>query len=78
MTQMTHINTLHVDIQNLSCPYVSTVGSQLFSCILYEKVQGGNDQEKADSEKESHSKTEVGKNKPTIRYLYHENTPYAE
>ena len=36
------------------------------------KVQVGKDQEKAQSEKDSHSKTEVGKNKLTIRYLYHE------
>ena len=37
------------------------------------KVQVGNDQEKAQSEKASHSKTEVGKTKLTIRYLYSEN-----
>ena len=29
---------------------------------LYEKVQVGKDQEKAQSERDSHSKTEVGKN----------------
>ena len=38
------------------------------------KVQVGKDQEKAQSEKDSHSKNQDGeKNKPTIRYLYHEN-----
>ena len=42
-------------------------------CVVNEKVQVGNDQEKAQSEKDSHSKTEVGKTKFTIRYLYHEN-----
>ena len=37
------------------------------------KVQVGKDQEKAQSEKDSHSKTRGGKkNKLTIRYLYHE------
>ena len=40
----------------------------------FRKVQAGKDQEKAQSEKDSHSKTEAGKKtKPTIRYLYHEN-----
>ena len=38
-----------------------------------EKVQAGKDQEKAQSEKDSHSKNRDGeKNKLTIRYLYHE------
>ena len=37
------------------------------------KVQVGNDQEKAQSEKDSHSKSRGGKKiKLTIRYLYHE------
>ena len=41
---------------------------------LYKKVQVGKDQEKAQSEKDSHSKNRGGKKtKPTIRYLYHEN-----
>ena len=40
--------------------------------IHFEKVQVGKDQEKAQSEKDSHSKTEVGKTKLTIRHLYHE------
>ena len=41
----------------------------------YKKVQEGKDQEKAQSEKDSHSKNRDGKNKLTIRYmyLYHEN-----
>ena len=39
----------------------------------YEKVQAGKDQEKAQSEKDSHSKNRGGKKtKLTIRYLYHE------
>ena len=39
----------------------------------YEKVQVGKDQEKAQSEKDSHSKNRGGeKTKLTIRYLYHE------
>ena len=42
---------------------------------MCEKVQVGKDQEKAQSEKDSHSKNQDGEktNKPTIRYLYHEN-----
>ena len=36
-------------------------------------VQVDNDQEKAQSEKDSHSKNRGGKNKLTIRYFYHEN-----
>ena len=40
---------------------------------LYKKVQVGKDQEKAQSEKDSHSKNRGGKKtKLTIRYLYHE------
>ena len=39
-----------------------------------EKVQVGKDQEKAQSEKDSHSKhPRWEKTKLTIRYLYHEN-----
>ena len=39
----------------------------------HKKVQVGKDQEKAQSEKDSHSKNRGGKkNKLTIRYLYHE------
>ena len=41
---------------------------------IYKKVQVGNDQEKAQSEKDSKSKIRGGKKtKLTIRYLYHEN-----
>ena len=44
---------------------------RLGSC---KKVQVGKDQEKAQSEKDSHSKNQGGKKtKLTIRYLYHEN-----
>ena len=46
--------------------------------IIYKKVLAGNDQEKAQSEINSHSKTnEVGKSKLTIKYLYLENISYA-
>ena len=41
--------------------------------IACKKVQVGKDQEKAQSEKDSHSKNRGGKKtKLTIRYLYHE------
>ena len=39
---------------------------------MCKKVQVGKDQEKVQSDKDSHSKTEAGKNKPTIRHSYHE------
>ena len=41
--------------------------------ILHKELQVGNDQEKAQSERNSHSKTEVGKPKLTIGYIYLEN-----
>ena len=37
----------------------------------FRKIQGGNDQEKAQSERKSPFKTKVGKTKLTIRYLYY-------
>ena len=37
------------------------------------KVQVDSDREKAQSERKSHTKTEVRKTKLTIRYLYLEN-----
>ena len=44
-----------------------------FVSVYYRKVQVGKDQEKAQSEKDSHSKNRGGKKtKLTIRYLYHE------
>ena len=50
-------------IQCLILHYVSVI----------KKVQVGKDQEKAQSEKDSHSKNRGGKKtKLTIRYLYHE------
>ena len=50
----------------------------IFICINFtakcKKVQVGKDQEKAQSEKDSHSKNRGGeKTKLTIRYLCHEN-----
>ena len=48
-------------------PYLSSY------MYLKKKVQVGKDQEKAHSEKDSHSKNRGGeKTKLTIRYLYHE------
>ena len=44
--------------------------------VIDEKVQVGKDQEKAQSEKDSHNKNRDGKkqtNKLTVRYFYHEN-----
>ena len=42
--------------------------------ILYTKAQAGKDQEKAQPEKDPHSKNRGGKKtKVTIRYLYHKN-----
>ena len=47
---------------------------RLWDAVIVQKVQVGKDQEKAQSEKDSHSKNRGGeKNKLTIRYLYHEN-----
>ena len=44
-----------------------------FNFKFAKKVQVGKDQEKAQSEKDSHSKNRGGKKtKLTIRYLYHE------
>ena len=46
---------------------------EIINFLLYKKVQVGKDQEKAQSEKDSHSKNRGGKKtKLTIRYLYHE------
>ena len=51
------------------------MSSKLRTYKTYKKVQVGKDQEKAQSEKDSHSKKpRWEKNKLTIRYLYHENT----
>ena len=54
-------------LQNNSNSHVGT--SPLFNKI---HVQVGNDQENAQSDKVSTPKTEVGKTKLAIRYLYHE------
>ena len=46
---------------------------ETFHYMMSKKVQVGKDQEKAQSEKDSHSKNRGGKkNKLTVRYLYHE------
>ena len=44
----------------------------------HKKVQVGNDQEKAQPERNSHAKTRGGKNKLIIRFLYLENILQAE
>ena len=45
----------------------------VFKFTKCKKVQVGKDQEKAQSEKDSHSKNRGGKKtKLTVRYLYHE------
>ena len=44
-----------------------------FTQLTHKKVQVGKDKETTQSEKDSHSKNRGGKNKLTIRYLYHEN-----
>ena len=45
-----------------------------FNFSNLKKLKVGKDQEKAQSEKDSHSKNQGGKKtKLTIRYLYHEN-----
>ena len=52
-----------------------TASNCLAKSFFSREVQVGNDQEKAQSEKDSHSKNRGGKkSKFTIRYLYHENT----
>ena len=47
---------------------------KMFYFCYKRKVQVGNDQEKAQSERDSTPKTEVGKTRLTIKNLYHENT----
>ena len=49
------------------------VGVLDVSSFFQNNVQIGNDQEKAQSERNSYSKNRGGKNKLTIRYLYLEN-----
>ena len=54
-------------------PYCTISGNEPSSVTLY-KVQVGKDQEKAQSEKDSHQKKpRWEKTKLTVRYLYHEN-----
>ena len=58
----------------VSEPKVNHIESKIFILLIgNEKVQVGKDQEKEQSEKDFHSKTELEKTKLTIRYLYHEN-----
>ena len=57
---------------------ISLITLDLRSYESDQKVQAGNDQEKAQPEKDSHSKNRGGKKKLTIRYLYHRNISLAE
>ena len=60
-------------------PNFLEIGSPFLEKKIFEKVQVGKDQEKALSEKDSHTKNRGGKNpKLTSRYLYHENISEAE
>ena len=50
-----------------------TLNDDRSAIVEFEEVQVGKDQEKAQSEKDSHSKNRGGKKtKLTIRYFYHE------
>ena len=52
---------------------IDSTGVKNFKHAGFKRVQVGKDQEKAQSEKDSHSKIRGGKKtKLTIRYLYHE------
>ena len=50
-----------------------SVCPNVLSTYASRKVQVSNDQEKAQSKQIPTPKTEVGKTKPTFKYLYHEN-----
>ena len=53
--------------------HVRVMDTPLNPTFIYQKVQVGKDQEKAQSENDSHSKNRGGeKTKLTVRYLYHE------
>ena len=71
---MVEVYNLHVYIiLELNLCLIENI-SFIFSSLFYSrKVQVGKDQEKAQSERDSHSKNRGGKiTKLTIRYLYHE------
>ena len=63
-----------------NCNFRGKSYNKMLTVVLFsKKVQVGKDQEKAQSEKDSHSKNRGGeKAKLTIRYLYHENISKAE
>ena len=62
---------VHVDLHDLLFRHYVKLG--LTPKFIVKEVQVGKDQEKAQSEKDSHSKNRGGKKtKPTTRYLYHE------
>ena len=77
-----HLDPLTLNYISRSIDFVNFYVEVCFFCISdsckceslhSKKVQVGKDQEKAQSEKDSHSKNRGGKKtKLTIRYLYHE------
>ena len=74
MNELDHHHHYHLELF-----IINTFNVFLLNTFYEEKVHVGNDQEKAQSEKESLSKNRGGeKNKPTIRHLYHENISLAE
>ena len=65
--------TVHGFAQNVTFSISQALFSMDSLTWKVKKVQVGKDQEKAQSEKDSHSKNRGGKKKTlTIRYLYHE------
>ena len=64
-----------MDTTQAELPVAEIEGGSAGTCLstFVKKVQVGKDQEKTQSEKDSHSKNRGGKKtKLTIRYLYHE------
>ena len=59
----------------MDCKIYEVETDVLMGICFYKKVQVGNDQEKAQSEKDSHSKNRGGKklNQQSGTNLYHEN-----
>ena len=71
---MPNIKNFGHTASEMSFEIVDDDGRTTDTYLSYKKVQVGKDQEKEQSEKDSHSKNQGGKKtKLTIRYLYHEN-----
>ena len=72
----------HLPLYDISYQYFGFIGCVvtilvgLVLSIITGKVQVGKDQKRRNQKKIPTPKTEVGKNKLTIRYLYHENISY--